>query len=66
MNPTMQAELKEWRERPKTIFGYLAQILRARMETHGQGLTILSCDNIQHNGHIIQKSLGSFLTKADP
>ena len=25
------------------------------MKTHGQGITILSCDNIQHNGDYLAK-----------
>lgn len=46
-----------------TVFGYLTKILHRRMKSHGKGLTILSCDNIQHNGNLAAKSLLSFLIK---
>ena len=64
LNPIIKEEITNWREKPQTIFGYLTQILDTRMKTHGHGLTILSCDNIQHNGNIAEKSFGCFLIKA--
>ena len=36
------------------------------MKTHGKGMTILSCDNIQHNGDYLAKGFLSFLIKAHP
>lgn len=36
------------------------------MKTHGKGITILSCDNIQHNGDYLAKGFLSFLVKAHP
>ena len=66
MNPIIKEEITGWREKPQTIFGYLTQVLDTRMKTHGNGLTILSCDNIQHNGNIAEKAFGCFLIKAHP
>lgn len=66
-NETIKHEIQNWnKEAPKTIYGYLARILDRRMKTHGKGLTILSCDNIQHNGDYLAKGFLSFLIFAHP
>ena len=41
---------------PMTAFGYIAEGLRRRMEA-GFPVTILSCDNLQHNGRVDRKSV---------
>jgi len=51
---------------PKTVFGYLTQALKRRMDRGIPGLTILSCDNIQHNGDICKKMLITFINEAEP
>ena len=35
---------------PKTVFGFVAEGLRRRIANGGAPITILSCDNLQHNG----------------
>ncbi|MCF6766201.1 mannitol dehydrogenase family protein [Thiotrichales bacterium 19S3-7] len=50
---------------PITILGYLSECLRQRRLTQKNGVTLLSCDNIQHNGDVLRNSLLSFLTKQD-
>lgn len=47
-------------ENPKTVFGFVAQGLRKRMTSGTGGLTILSCDNLQHNGNTAQNAFLSF------
>lgn len=50
---------------PKTVFGYLAAALRIRKEKKKPAFTVLSCDNLQHNGDITKKMLLSFTEKLD-
>lgn len=51
---------------PKTVFGYLTQAFTLRKELNAGGITIQSCDNIQHNGDLLRKMLLSFITIAKP
>lgn len=51
---------------PKTVFGYLTQALKLRKENQLKGFSIQSCDNIQGNGHIIEKMLLSYIKVAEP
>ncbi len=63
-NPDIKHDL-EHPNQPKTVYGYLMAALRKR---HAQGLlpfTILSCDNIQHNGDMLRKMLLAFAQKQD-
>ena len=50
---------------PKTVFGFVAEGLRKRMAAGHGGLTILSCDNLQHNGHTTRKAFTSFIKAQD-
>ncbi len=50
---------------PKTVFGFIAEGLRARMRLGNGGLTILSCDNLQHNGNTARKAFITFITAQD-
>ena len=49
---------------PLTAFGYIAEGLRRRMAA-GLPVTILSCDNLQHNGHVAQKAFMTFFERQD-
>jgi len=53
-------------DRPGTIFGYLAAAFRLRKKQGNPGLTVLSCDNIQHNGDVCKKMLMAFIREGDP
>lgn len=64
-NPAVQHDLKD-PERPVTVFGVLAAGLRRRMEMCGKPLTILSCDNLQHNGNTAKKAIMAFIRRQDP
>ncbi len=63
--PDIQWDLHH-KDHPKTIFGYLTQALKRRMDSGLPGVTILSCDNIQHNGNTCRKMLMSFMKEAEP
>ncbi|MBX2876573.1 MAG: mannitol dehydrogenase family protein [Saprospiraceae bacterium] len=61
-NPAIQHEL-EHPDQPKTVFGFLAAALQKRREKGLPAFTILSCDNIQHNGAVARKMLLAFVQK---
>ena len=51
---------------PQCSFGYLAEALERR---HARGLapfTVMSCDNLQHNGDLARKMLLAFIERRDP
>ena len=47
-------------DRPKTIFGLLVHALDARRQGNEKPFTVLSCDNVQHNGDVTRKHLLKF------
>lgn len=53
-------------EKPKTVFGYITAALRKRKSEILPPFTLLSCDNIQHNGDVARKMLLAFAHKQDP
>ncbi len=63
-HPDIQHELKNPGD-PKTIYGYLAAALRKRKAAGQVPFTVMSCDNIQHNGDVTRKMLLSFLSAQD-
>lgn len=63
-HPDIQHELKNPND-PKTIYGYLSAALRKRKENRQSPFTVMSCDNIQHNGDVTRKMLLSFLSAQD-
>ena len=64
-NPEIQHEL-DHPNKPKTVFGFLTAALRIRRERSLAPFTILSCDNIQHNGDVARKMLLSFVKHQTP
>lgn len=63
-NPDIQHELK-FPDQPRTVFGFLTAALKLR---HARGIppfTILSCDNIQHNGDVARDMFLSFARKQE-
>jgi mannitol 2-dehydrogenase len=64
-NPAVQKDLRN-PEKPGTVFGYLTQSLKRRMERSSPGVTIQSCDNIQKNGDVLRNMLSSYIAEAEP
>ena len=64
-NLAIQEDLQN-KNSPKTVFGFLTAALKIRKEKRLPAFTILSCDNIQHNGEVTRKMLLSFVRKQDP
>lgn len=50
---------------PKTVFGFVAEGLRRRRDAGNGPVTILSCDNLQHNGDTARKAFMSFFEAQD-
>ncbi|MDO4164802.1 MAG: mannitol dehydrogenase family protein [Bacteroides sp.] len=50
---------------PKTVFGYVAEGLRRRKAANAGPITLLSCDNLQHNGRTACKAFTSFIEAQD-
>lgn len=63
-NPDVQWDLQH-PEALKTVFGLLVTALQIRKERNLPAFTILSCDNIQHNGDVTRKMLLSFADVID-
>ena len=51
--------------KPVTAFGYVAEGLRRRKAAGNGPLTILSCDNLQHNGNTARKAFMTFVGAQD-
>ncbi|MBU6455334.1 MAG: mannitol dehydrogenase family protein [Cyanobacteria bacterium REEB67] len=58
-HPGIQHDLKNPGS-PRTIFGYLAGGLEQRRRAGMPPFTVLSCDNLQGNGHVIRRTLTAF------
>lgn len=51
---------------PRTVFGFITEGLRRRRCNGAGPITILSCDNLQHNGDTAKRSFMSFAEAQDP
>ncbi len=51
---------------PITVFGFMAEGLRQRQRHSAGAITILSCDNLQHNGTTAKRAFLSFTEAQDP
>ena len=52
--------------KPETVFGYVAEGLRRRKNADSGPITILTCDNLQHNGNTARKAFMTFIEAQDP
>lgn len=52
--------------KPETAFGFVAEGLRRRRKADAGPVTILTCDNLQHNGNTARKAFMTFLEAQDP
>ena len=63
-NKGVQNDLKNPLQ-PQTIFGYLAEGLQRRRQAGLPPFTVLSCDNLQGNGHVAKRTLLAFCGQKD-
>ncbi|MDS7594118.1 mannitol dehydrogenase family protein [Agrobacterium tumefaciens] len=52
-------------DRPRTIYGFILAATRRRKSEGSVPLTLLSCDNLPSNGHVLRKLLLEFAALAD-
>jgi mannitol 2-dehydrogenase len=64
-NPAVQADLAPGAT-PATTFGLITEALVRRRERGIEPFTIMSCDNIQGNGHMAQEVFSAFARLRDP
>ena len=50
---------------PHTVFGVITEALKRRREAGTPPLTVMSCDNIQHNGDVAKRSFTAFAKLKD-
>ena len=58
-NPLIQYDLNNPRE-PNSAVGYIVEALRLRRERTLPAFTVMSCDNVQENGHIAKAAVLGF------
>lgn len=63
-NPDIQHELRHPHD-PKTVYGFLTAALKRRRDAALPAFTVLSCDNIEHNGDMARKMLLAFAEAQD-
>lgn len=63
-NPDIQYEINH-PDDPKTIYGFLTASLKKRRDAKLPAFTVMSCDNIQHNGDVARDMLLSFAKRQD-
>jgi mannitol 2-dehydrogenase len=64
-NPDVRHDLQPGNA-PKTTFGLITAALERRRDRGVAPFTIMSCDNIQGNGHAARRSFVAFATLKDP
>ncbi len=64
-NPDIQHELRHPQD-PITVYGFLTAALKRRRDAALPAFTVLSCDNIEHNGDMTRKMLLAFAEVQDP
>lgn len=64
-NPDIQHDLNNL-DSPKSAIGYLVAALKQRKESGVNSFTALSCDNLPHNGKILEKVTKQFAHAVSP
>lgn len=64
-NPAIQADTAN-PDDPKTVFGLILAGLRARRDAGTPPFTVLSCDNIPHNGVVVRNTIAGLAEAQDP
>ncbi|MDN3642999.1 mannitol dehydrogenase family protein [Lutimonas halocynthiae] len=63
-NSDIKHDLK-YPDNPKTVYGFLTAALKKRREAQLPAFTIMSCDNIQHNGDVARNMLLAYARQQD-
>jgi mannitol 2-dehydrogenase len=64
-DPLVQADLRPGAV-PQTVFGLVTEALARRRDRGIPAFTVLSCDNVQGNGHVSRRAFTAFARLRDP
>ena len=64
-DPGVQADLAQTAP-PRTVFGLVVAALKRRKDSGQTPFTVMSCDNIQGNGHVARRMFTAFARLLDP
>lgn len=64
-NAAVQEDLRN-PEKPKTTFGYIVEGLRLRRAAGVEPFTVMSCDNLRHNGNVAKTAVLGYAAARDP
>jgi mannitol 2-dehydrogenase len=64
-DPGIQADLQSGAV-PRTAFGFVTEALARRRERGMAPFVVMSCDNLQGNGHVAQRMIAAFASLRDP
>lgn len=67
-NELTRYDLENWGnvDHPRSVWGYLVASLLARKEAGQAPFTVMSCDNIIHNGEVTRDALIAFASRVEP
>lgn len=65
LTPDLQHDLTPGNA-PRTVFGFITEGLRRRWERGLAPFTVMSCDNMQGNGHVAGRAFTAFARLKDP
>lgn len=65
-NSGISADLANYQTAPHTAIGYLVAALEKRKHTDAGGVTVMSCDNLPHNGRLLQGLVRTFAHEVAP
>jgi mannitol 2-dehydrogenase len=60
------ADLDDGFDQPVSVLGYLVAGLNRRRQRGSPPFSVMSCDNIQGNGHVVRTALVGFAARKDP
>ena len=64
-HPELRADAAD-PQKPKTVFGILVAAIRGRREAGHDPFTVMSCDNVPHNGVVARNAVSGLASLADP
>ncbi|RFC62556.1 mannitol dehydrogenase family protein [Fulvimarina endophytica] len=64
-NPKIQADAAD-PDHPQTVFGVILKALKGRRERGETPFTVMSCDNLPHNGKVARDAVMGLARQADP
>lgn len=64
-HPGIEHDLTGYTKSPVTAIGYLVASLSRRKQEKGEGITIMSCDNLSGNGQLLRRVIMDFALRVD-